>query len=339
MPIKLNLISETTFGIKANGVDTFFKEIKRILKNDKSIELNINKFSFTKKFDVSHSQTIGPLSLLLAKKSKFSIITAHVIPESVLNSLAFDKYFLKFTELYLRMIYNSFDCVVAISDYIKKRLIEIGVNKDKIIVIPNFVDRNKFKNSSIKARQFRKKFNISKDDFVVLCVGQIQPRKGVEDFIETAKKLPNIKFVWVGTRPFGMLTAGYFKLNKLIKNAPKNVIFTGYVDSIIGAYSACDVFFMPTHQDNFPFAILEAASFKKPIVLRNIKEFKSLFKNFAIMTKNFDKEIKHLKDNKKYYRKYAKLSDRLASKYNSKKVIRKYIELYKNANTKSSISL
>ena len=114
MKIKLNLISETTIGIKANGVTTFFEEIKKILKKDKSIKLYINNFSISKGIDIAHSQTIGPFALLLAKTAKSSIITAHVIPESVLNSMVFDKYFIKFTTFYLKRVYNSFDYVVAI---------------------------------------------------------------------------------------------------------------------------------------------------------------------------------------------------------------------------------
>lgn len=329
MRIKLNLISETTIGIKANGVTTFFEEIKKMLKKEKTIKLSINKFSLTKKFDVAHSQTIGPIALLLAKTAKSSVITAHVIPESVLNSMVFDKYFLKFTTFYLQKAYNSFDYVVAISNYIKKRLINIGVAKEKIVIIPNFVNKEKFKYSTEHAKKFRKHYNIKKNDFVVLGVGQIQPRKGIEDFIKTAKKLSGIKFVWVGTRPFGALTAGYFKLNKMIKNAPKNVIFTGYVNSIIGAYSASDVFFLPTLQDNFPLAVLEAASFKKPIVLRNIKELRGIFKNYTMITNNFAKSIASLKSNKKLFKKYSVLSNKLANKYSSKRIIQKYIEFYK----------
>ena len=59
------------------------------------------------------------------------------------------------------------------------------------------------------------------NEFVVTCVGQIQPRKGIYDFIETAEKCPDITFVWVGGTPFKGLTAEYKKLQTVVKNAPK----------------------------------------------------------------------------------------------------------------------
>ncbi|WP_367301730.1 hypothetical protein [Listeria fleischmannii] len=60
----------------------------------------------------------------------------------------------------------------------------------------------------------RKKYQIPLDKFVVLGVGQVQHRKGVLDFIEVAKSLPDIQFVWAGGFSFGKITSGYEELKK-----------------------------------------------------------------------------------------------------------------------------
>ena len=39
--------------------------------------------------------------------------------------------------------------------------------------------------------------------------GQVQTRKGVMDFVEVAKKMPDVKFVWAGGFSFGAITDGH----------------------------------------------------------------------------------------------------------------------------------
>ncbi|STY44477.1 Uncharacterised protein [Listeria grayi] len=52
---------------------------------------------------------------------------------------------------------------------------------------------------------------------MVLGSGQVQHRKGVMDFIETAKQLPDVQFIWAGGFSFGMITSGYEELKKCMK--------------------------------------------------------------------------------------------------------------------------
>lgn len=329
MVIKVNLVSETVIGFKANGVTTFFEEMRGLLKNSSEIELSINA-SGNSDTDIIHSHTIGPFSLIKSKCRPVSIITAHIIPESVQGSLAFDKAFHRQIVWYLRNLYNSYDYVVAISEYIKSRLVDIGVEEKKIVVIPNFVNRERYRPDERLAEEFRAKYSIGKEDFVILGVGQIQSRKGIEDFIEIGRMVPDAKFFWVGTRPFGALTSGYSRLNKSIESAPENVVFTGFVDSVIGAYSAAHAFLLPSYQDNFPLAVLEAASCGKAIVLRDNIEYQGIFKGLVLMQNDSREAIIRLKDDAEMLRKYSGLALELAERYDSKRILPRYIEFYKS---------
>lgn len=49
----------------------------------------------------------------------------------------------------------------------------------------------------------------------MIGIGQVQHRKGVLDFIEVAKKLPDVQFVWAGGFSFGKITSGYEELKKI----------------------------------------------------------------------------------------------------------------------------
>ena len=67
---------------------------------------------------------------------------------------------------------------------------------------------------SYEIKDIRKKYGINVDDFVVLGAGQVQNRKGVLDFAEVARKLPDITFIWAGGFSFGAITDGHNELKK-----------------------------------------------------------------------------------------------------------------------------
>lgn len=48
----------------------------------------------------------------------------------------------------------------------------------------------------------------------MLGAGQVQTRKGVLDFVDVAKKSPDVQFVWAGGFSFGRITDGYEELKK-----------------------------------------------------------------------------------------------------------------------------
>ncbi|MFH1428946.1 MAG: glycosyltransferase family 4 protein, partial [Candidatus Margulisiibacteriota bacterium] len=186
----------------------------------------------------------------------------------------------------------------------------------------------------------RKKYDIGPDEKVALCVGQIQPRKGVEDFLKTAENLPDVKFVWVGGRPYGRLTEEYDKMTKLVDNAPKNVIFAGIIkfEDMPLYYAAADIYFMPSYQENFAFATIEAASVKLPLVTRDNSEYPgTLFEHYlkAHDAEGFTSEIKKLSTDQAFYKEYCQHSDTLANMYEINTYTEKLVAIYRSvANSK-----
>ena len=104
----------------------------------------------------------------------------------------------------------------------------------------------------------RKKHGIAKDKFVVLCAGQLQVRKGIFEFIEIAKAMPDIQFIWAGGFSFGNITSGYKEIKPLVENPPENVKFTGIVEREVmnELYNIADVMFLPSYSELFPMIIL-----------------------------------------------------------------------------------
>ena len=62
------------------------------------------------------------------------------------------------------------------------------------------------------------------------------------------------------------------KIQKIIENPPKNLIFPGYVDKDIlqGAFSGAKAFLFMTYEENEGIVILEALSSQLPVIVRDI---------------------------------------------------------------------
>ncbi len=311
----INYISETEFFPKDQGVHTAYLTTLTIARR-LGYKILINSFQ---KSDIVHVQTIGFFSLFKLKTSKNTIVTAHLVPESFVGSLKGITYWFWFARLYLRYLYNSADLVLAVSPLVKKNLVNLGV-ETRIEVLPNPVDDTLFRKVKNLREIGRKKLNIPKEAFVLMCVGQVQPRKGVTDFMLLARKFKHLTFVWIGGKPFKSITAEDSKMNELLANPPNNFFLKGTFNysEIPEIYNAADVFLFPSFQENAPMAVVEASSCRLPLVFRDNPEYKLLYGSGYIACtniKDFEQAIRRLSTDKKYYDKYADESDNLASRF------------------------
>ena len=78
-----------------------------------------------------------------------------------------------------------------------------------------------------KKLRAKKDFDFDPNKFTVVGVGQVQHRKGVHDFVKTARKLPNVQFIWAGGFSFGKID-GYKELRSDGKT--HQVRFLGIID-------------------------------------------------------------------------------------------------------------
>ena len=222
--------------------------------------------------------------------------------------------------------------MIAVAPHVKTELQNIHVSS-KIHVLCNSVNRSKFSPNDEFKLKFRKKYNIDQNAFVALCVGQIQPRKGIYDFIEAARQTPNITYVWVGGTPFKGLTADYKKLQSVVNDAPSNIVFTGIIDfnDMPAHYAMADVFFMPSYQENFAFATIEASSVRLPLVLRDNVEYPdSLFTHYlkGKTSQDFADIIHKLSSDSDYLSHWQQESETLASKYSLKSYMKQLKDIY-----------
>jgi len=333
--LKVNFISETKpLGLAGIGVHSAFTTFAEGLKNNK-VKVLFNAVN-DKNCDLIHVHSIGAWSFYKTLNiMKPTVVAAYVMHYEAKGSLLGGKNTGKFLEKYLKRLYNACDCVFAPSEFTKKELKKMKIRRP-IVTVSCGVNRDRFKYTDKKRGAFRKRYKISKNDFVVYCVGQLIKRKGLLDFIKVAKALPDVTFVWTGATPMGLMSGDFFKVHlDTLKNVPPNIIFTGFVEDVSYTHSAGDVFFFPTLMENQGIVVLEAASCGKPVIVRDIPVFEGWLKHEkncckGKSVKDFVRIIKDLKDNDKKRKKLVKESLSLAEQHNVNRIAKQVIKVYQH---------
>ncbi len=247
------------------GLLSSYKNQQRSLK-----ALNI-EFSekWSPDYDILQVNTPWLKSLWLIKKAKRLgkkvIIWSHVTAEDAREVFWFNKYFFPLIKKYLKYAYGLADLVFCPSEYTKSLLAAYGLPPEKLVVQSNGVDLNLFYRDQQKRESCRSQYNLN--GLVVGTVGLAIPRKGIDTFLELAKKFPQNQFMWFG-KIYSSLMA-----KPLPKNLPANVKFTGFVDDICAAFNAIDIFIFPSYEENQGMVILEAAAVGLPIIVRDIPTY------------------------------------------------------------------
>lgn len=329
--ISVNIVSETVFTVRGHGVHTAYKEHLEALKKYTPYKVVTNS---KKASDIVHAHTIGPYSWHKFRLARHgSVMHAHVTPDSFIGSLRAAKLWAPAARAYLRWIYNMADVVVCVSPQVKQELTDLGVHSHKV-VIPNMIELSNFNRPlASKLSALRTQFSIPENKPCIISSGQVQPRKGAQDFIELAKNSPEYHFLWIGGIPFGNLGEKTADMKSLMKNAPANVTFTGVVELDIARqlYHLGAVFWLASYQETFGLVVIEAAACGLPIILRDLPVYKDIFKK-SYMTANSNKECKkHITSvlsNTGTYKSWQSKSRELAEEYSSKRRIKEYISIY-----------
>jgi 1,2-diacylglycerol-3-alpha-glucose alpha-1,2-galactosyltransferase len=288
--MNVNFFVEDMLFFKYIGCSTAAKTLYKALLQKQAVDVSYNAMSNA--FDVVHYHTFGPLALSNQKMNRgCSVLTAHSTPRVNEDNVAFHHVI---NSLYPK-IYRSFDHIVTISESCQQEIEEM-VPGVPTTLIPNGVDREMFAYDEGKAHEFRETYNIGDEETMILTVAQQTPRKGIYDVMELSMRFPDLLWVWVGGFPYGMGSKDYFRIQQMKKRCGENMIFTGFVPDIVSAYSAADIFFMPSYAETFGLVNLEALSCGLPVVARDIPEFREIFgENLGYFT-NIDEAAVQIAD-------------------------------------------
>ncbi len=332
----INMLSSAD-KVKGQGVGSAYLEqvalVKAGLKN--KFEVIVNDKA---KSEILHYHTIDLKHYIRRMFSNKSVNVGyvHFLPETIEGSVKIPFGAKQIFYKYIIAFYNKMDYLVTVNPYFIERLEALGLNRDKILYIPNYVSKDKFFPMEDKQiSTIKKKYDIEESKFVVLGVGQIQTRKGVLDFVNIAKENPDITFVWAGGFSFGMITDGYHELKEIMENPPENVKFIGIIDrkEMNGIYNISDLLFMPSYNELFPMAILETMNVEKPMLLRDLDIYKDILRDYYLRgddNNDFGNIIRKLSSDKEYYKEASQLSKKGGEFYSKEHVLKQWTEFYTN---------
>lgn len=223
---------------------------------------------------IFHSQTpflLGHLARRYARKHSIPFIaTSHTKYKDDFYGITRSKILTKLAMNYTVKYFNNADEVITVSSGSADVLKEYGcTNKIKTIVTGTNIAYPSNKEQHVN--EIRAKYNISKDENVLLFVGHLTWQKGIKlilDSIKEAEDKYDMKFVafFVGD---GNRRNEIIKYNEKLK-LKSRTYFTGNiadVDTFKSMYLVADLFFFPSDFDTLGLVIHEAATFSLPSLL------------------------------------------------------------------------
>jgi len=147
--------------------------------------------------------------------------------------------------------------IIPVSQWLSEEVSRSFLKNKERVLIYNGIDTDFFSPAD-NADTVKAKYSIPVHGKIVLGVASNWYRKGLEDFTWLRELLPNDYYIVL----VGVSAKDKMKLPKTIIGIER----TENVQELISLYSAANVFFNPTWEDNFPTVNLEALSCGTPIV-------------------------------------------------------------------------
>ncbi len=307
--MKVLLYAEGLKTIGKSGLGKAIKHQQKALDYVKVLyTLNLND-----DYDILHINTYFLKSYFLVKKAKKEgkkiVYHAHSTEEDYKDGFILVKQTSKLFKRWLIKCYSKGDIIVTPTEYSKKILESYkGLENKKIVSISNGIDISFFKNKKSYRKSFRKRYNYEDSDKVIIGIGLYIRRKGIVDFVELAKRLPEYKFIWFGESPLKFSTKDVVKA---VNTKLDNLKFAGYVEQelIREALGGCDLYLFPTFEETEGIPIIEACAMRTNTIIRDIPIFEDLLEDgknvykakdvdeFEILIKKFfNNEIEPLAD-------------------------------------------
>ncbi len=183
----------------------------------------------------------------------------HKFYNTIIHKCVKNSYLASFAEAleqYLHYLFGFYikniDYFIAPSEFLVQKLIEYNIPKDKIVLLPYFIDYRKF---------FP---DYSRGDYI-LFFGRLYPEKGLLFLLEVIKHLPSVKLKIVGYGPEGEKLSDKARKDKL-----ENVeIISKFISdkNLKGLITKSAFVVLPSQSyEIFGISILEAFASGKPVI-------------------------------------------------------------------------
>lgn len=225
--------------------------------------------------------------------------------------------------------------IICVASRAKTVHSNIGYCKEKILVIPNGFDINRFKANDEIRYIYRNELKISDDKLVIGNIGRFTPAKNQVNFIKAClillEKGYNFNVIMAGRD----ISLNNIEIRELIGDN-KNFKLVGEIDQPEAFYNAIDVFCLSSITEGFPNVLGEAMATKRICLTTDAGDAKEILGNcgYHINDFTFDEIAKSIEINilsKEHYNlktigERARLE--VVKKYSLEKIVSDFENLY-----------
>ncbi len=326
--------SKTTSSIE-NAIKNLGIETKR-LKGPRMYNLfsyfSLGFYLIDKDLDIIHShQPRSDFMVYILRKISKKItsiswvVSVHGKYDTYLEGNKAGDYLRKIFMKRLSKFWLNATTVIAISEEVKEWISNLN-SSIEVKVIPYWVKRNNTK-------------KVNRGKLTIGFLGRLNKNKGIEDFLNALNKL-NYKQNNLDVIIGGHGDEKYIKKLKSILNEEIQdfVQFLGFVEDRDEYFNRIDIFVFPSYSEGLGLVLLEAMSYSKVCITRNIMPMKKyidnengyLFDDLESLVTNLNSAIDDLSTNYSVIEKKLSNIDKTLEKSREEKIFPMFQEAYKN---------
>jgi len=244
----------------ASGVD--YVEIHERHSLDRAIWPDLKRLVAARQIDIVHAHEYKTdlLALLLAR-------SVGVIPLATAHGWTGHSW--RERRVYYpmdRRVLARFPVAIAVSEQIRRTLIESGARPERVTTILNGIDHRRFRRDPDRVPAARAWLGAHEGDIVIGGVGRLEPQKRFDLLIEVAAALqtdhPRLRLVIAGD---GSLRGALEHLAGQRLRAGTWTLL-GHCDDVAALHHGLDLFVQTSDYEGTPNAVLEAMAFETPVV-------------------------------------------------------------------------
>lgn len=161
--------------------------------------------------------------------------------------------------------------IISVSEHLAQTAIELGAPAERVRVIPNGVDRERFR---LRDKGLaRRELGLPEDARLVVSVAHLGPRKGHREMIRALGSLPrDVQLVIVGGDPDGGCNERALRglTSKLGLDGRVTLAGRQTYDKVPLYYNAADVSVLASHREGCPNVVLESLASGTPVVASDV---------------------------------------------------------------------
>ena len=332
--LTINMLTRAD-SVKGQGVLSATEEqINLVTEGLKDYQVVVNQL---KTYDITHIHTINPdflIKSVITRQNRPMIASVHFLPETLEKSISLPRPIKELFYKYVLQFYKQADYLVTVNPRFIEDLEHYGIPKERITYIPNFVSRDTFYKIADRSKAtLRESFGLDPDKFTVVSAGQLQMRKGVLEFIDLAKKMPDIQFVWAGDFAFKGISEGRKEIMEHMDELPSNVHFLGLVERnrMNEFFNMGDVMLQLSFEELFPMTILESMNANIPLLLRDLREYRPILFDYYLKGNSqvqFQEILRQLQQDKAFYQEACEKSKKGEQFYSKENVLQQWQAFY-----------